>query len=225
MTPSGAVQLVSRSMPAFQNIRHIIFDLGGVLLNIDYGATEKAFSALGIPDFGGRYSQLKQSSVFDDFETGHLDRAAFLAAVRSFVADLPLTDTQIEEAWNAMLLDFPLRRLQLLQQLRGHYDLFLLSNTNEIHELAFNAILAQSHGLPSLAMLFDRVYFSHRVGMRKPGTKVFRHILEENELQPEHTLFIDDSPQHIEPAASLGIQTIWLKPGMTIEGDVFRLKA
>ena len=211
-------------MPAFQNIRHIILDLGGVLLNIDYGATEKAFIALGIPDFGARYSQLQQTGVFDDFETGRLDRAAFLSAVRSFAEDIHLTDAQIEAAWNAMLLDFPLRRLQLLQQLRGHYDLFLLSNTNEIHELAFNAILSGAHGLPSLATLFDRVYFSHRVGMRKPGAEVFRHILDENELRPAHTLFIDDSPQHIEMAASLGIQTIWLKPGMTIEDDVFRPK-
>lgn len=209
-------------MPGLQNIRHIIFDLGGVLLNIDYGATARAFAALGVHDFDARYSQLQQTSIFDDLETGRLDRIAFLAAVRAFDERLDLNDAQIEEAWNAMLLDFPLRRLQLLQQLRGHYDLFLLSNTNEIHELAFNQILADGHGLPSIAVLFDRVYFSHRVGMRKPGAEVFRHILTENELAPEHTLFIDDSPQHIETAASLGIQTIWLKPGMTIEGDVFR---
>ena len=216
------LQLASPIMPALQNIRHIIFDLDGVLLNIDYGATEKAFIDLGIPDFGARYSQLAQSALFDELETGRLDRSAFIAAVRAFDQSLNLSEAQIEKAWNAMLLDFPLRRLQLLQQLRGHYDLFLLSNTNEIHELAFNAILSGSHGLPSIATLFDRVYFSHRVGMRKPDEVVFRHILEENELRPEHTLFIDDSPQHIETAQRLGIQTIWLKPGMTIEDDVFK---
>lgn len=212
-------------MPGLLSIRHIIFDLGGVLLNIDYAATARAFAALGISDFETRYSQQQQANVFDDLETGRLDRAAFLAAVRAFNEALNLTDAQIEEAWNAMLLDFPLRRLQLLQQLRGHYDLFLLSNTNEIHELAFNQILSSAHGLPSLAALFDRVYLSHRLGLRKPEAEVFRHILAENELTTEHTLFIDDSPQHIETAASLGIQTIWLKPGMTIEDDVFKPKA
>jgi putative hydrolase of the HAD superfamily len=211
-------------MSGLQNIRHIIFDLGGVLLNIDYSASARAFAELGVTDFDTRYSQLTQSALFDDLETGRLDRAAFLAAVRAFDESLNLSDQQIEEAWNAMLLDFPLRRLQLLQQLRGHYDLFLLSNTNEIHELAFNQILSGAHGLPSLATLFDRVYFSHRVGMRKPDDVIFQHILDENELRPEHTLFIDDSPQHIETAARLGIQTIWLKPGMTIEDDVFRPK-
>lgn len=212
-------------MPGLQSIRHIILDLGGVLLNIDYAATARAFGELGITDFDARYSQLQQTSIFDDLETGRLDRADFLACVRAFDEKLHLTDAQIEDAWNAMLLDFPLRRLQLLQQLRGHYDLFLLSNTNEIHELAFNQILAHAHGLPSIAVLFDRVYFSHRVGMRKPGAEVFRHILDENELRPEHTLFIDDSPQHTETAASLGIQTVWLKPGMTIEDDVFKPRA
>ena len=211
-------------MAGLQNIRHIIFDLGGVLLNIDYSATTRAFAALGVHDFNTRYSQLQQSSVFDDLETGRLDRAAFLKAVRDFDDSLNLTDAQIEEAWCAMLLDFPLRRLQLLQRLRGHHDLFLLSNTNEIHELAFNAILSRAHRLPSLATLFDRVYFSHRIGMRKPDEVIFRHILDENELRPEHTLFIDDSPQHIEAAARLGIQTIWLKAGMTVEGDIFRPK-
>lgn len=209
-------------MGSIQGIRHIIFDLGGVLLNIDYTAATRAFAALGVPDFDARYSQLKQSTLFDDLETGHLDRTAFCNAVRAFDESLHLSDAQIEKAWNAMLLDFPLRRLQLLQQLRGHYDLFLLSNTNEIHELAFNQILSDAHGLPSLATLFDRVYFSHRVGMRKPDDVVFKHILEENELRPEHTLFIDDSPQHIEAAERLGIQTVWLKPGMTIENDIFR---
>ena len=100
----------------------------------------------------------------------------------------------------------------------------LFSNTNEIHELAFNQILTSAHGLPSLASLFDRVCFSHRVGMRKPDDVIFQHILDENELRPEHTLFIDDSLQHIETAARLGIQTIRLKPGMTIEQDVFKPK-
>jgi len=211
-------------VPLISNIRHIIFDLGGVLLNLDYSATERAFIDLGIPDFGVRYSQMQQDTTFDDWETGRLDRAGFYAAMQRAAAPTTLSEAQITEAWNAMLLDFPLRRLQLLQQLRGHYDLFLLSNTNEVHEEAFAERL-RAHGIPGLAALFDRVYLSHRVGMRKPGEEVFRRILDENGLQPEHTLFIDDSPQHIETASRLGIQTIWLQPGMTIEDDVFKPKS
>jgi putative hydrolase of the HAD superfamily len=123
-----------------------------------------------------------------------------------------------------MLLDFPLRRLQLLQQLRNYYDLFLLSNTNEVHEVAFSEILMKSCGFNSIAHFFDKVYLSHRVGARKPGAEIFQRILAENELKPEHSLFIDDSPQHIETAKTLGIQTIYLEKGMTIEDNIFLAK-
>lgn len=204
-----------------QGIRHIIFDLGGVLLNIDYGATEKAFFDLGITDFGALYSQLKQTLLFDDLETGRCTRDEFIEALQQAAPEHHLTEEEIIAAWNAMLLDFPLRRLQLLQQLRNHYDLFLLSNTNEIHEAAFNETLFKTCGFNSIAHFFDRVYFSHRVGMRKPDAAVFRHILDENGIKPEYTLFIDDSPQHIETAKSLGIQTIFLEKGMTIEDNIF----
>jgi putative hydrolase of the HAD superfamily len=203
-----------------QGIRHIIFDLGGVLLNIDYNLTEKAFREAGIENFNELYSQLQQTPVFDDFETGKISTKAFVAALQQ-ASPAPLTHEQVCNAWNAMLLDFPLRRLQLLQQLRLHYDLILLSNTNEVHEEAFNTILMAAHGIPSIGVLFDKIYLSHRVGMRKPSAEIFNMILEENGLKAEHILFIDDSPQHIEGAKALGIRTIWLEKGMTIEKDIF----
>lgn len=203
-------------------IQHIIFDLGGVILNIDYQATEHAFRQLGIANFGALYSQLKQTPLFDEIETGKCSRIDFVKALQAAATGYELTEDQIISAWNAMLLDYPLRRLQLLQQLRLQYDLFLLSNTNEIHEAAFNEILLKTCGYNSIAHFFDKVYFSHRVGMRKPDAAVFQHILNENGLKPEHTLFIDDSPQHIETARSLGINTVFLEKGMTIEDNVFR---
>ena len=204
-----------------EGIQHIIFDLGGVLLNLDYGATERAFEALGVENFGALYGQLQQTTLFDDLETGRITKAEFIKAMQDAAPQLSLTEEQIVTAWNAMLLDFPLRRLQILQQLRLYYDLFLLSNTNEIHEEAFNAILMQGHSIPAMGAFFDRIYFSHRVGMRKPDKDIFERILEENEIKPEHTLFIDDSPQHIETAKALGIQTIYLEKGMTIEEHIF----
>lgn len=206
-----------------KGIRHIIFDLGGVLLNLDYSLTEKAFRDLGISNFDEMFSQLKQTPLFDDLEVGRIGRAEFVRSLRD-AAGIEVSDEAILKAWNAMLKDFPLRRLQLLQQLRLHFDLFLLSNTNEVHEEAFNLILNQAHGM-GIAMLFDKVYLSHRIGMRKPDAIVFEHILNENELKPEHTLFIDDSPQHITTAKALGIQTIWLEKGMTIEETVFKKPA
>lgn len=122
-----------------------------------------------------------------------------------------------------MLLDLPLKRLQLLQQLRLHYDLILLSNTNEIHEEAFNRITHNAHGI-YIASFFDKVYFSHRIGIRKPEKEIFEKILADTGFKKEHTLFIDDSPQHIATAKAMGIQTIYLEKGMTIEDDIFKPK-
>lgn len=207
--------------PSYQNLQAIIFDLGGVLLNIDYQLTEQAFAALNIPDFETHFSQLKQSPLFDDLETGRISAADFCQALRRQTG-ASFTNEEIITAWNAMLLDFPRRRLQILQQLSLRYRLFLLSNTNEIHETAFNHIFVQCQGAGEhLAHYFDKIYYSHRLGMRKPDEDIFLHILRENALKPEATLFIDDSPQHIETARRLGIQTIFLEKGMTIEDNVF----
>lgn len=203
-----------------QGVRHIIFDLGGVLLNIDYQLTEQAFVGLGIANFTDIYSQLKQTSLFDELETGKISPHEFYAQLRA-ISQRDISNEELEWAWNAMLLDMPLRRLQILQQLRIYHDLVLLSNTNEIHEAAFNKIIAGTHGY-GLGAFFDRVYYSHRVGMRKPDAEVFEMILNENGFLPEHTLFIDDSPQHVEGAKKLGIKTIWLEKGMTIEEHIFK---
>ena len=204
-----------------KGIKHIIFDLGGVILNIDYALTQQAFIEAGIPKIKELYSQMQQSTIFDDLETGKIDTAAFVEAIKK-VAPAPVTDEKIIAAWNSLILDFPIRRLQILQQLSLHYNLFLLSNTNEIHETAFNDVLMRTCGFPNIGVFFDKVYLSHRVGLRKPMKEIFELVLNENNLRPEETLFIDDSPQHIEVAKSLGIQTIWLEKGMTIEDDVFR---
>lgn len=203
-----------------KNVRHIIFDLGGVLLNIDYRRTIKAFEDLGFENFDATYSQAAQNSLFDDLETGKITGTEFITSIQA-LSEKSLTTEQITSAWNSLILDFPLRRLQLLQQLRLYHDLFLLSNTNEIHEPAFNKVLSDSHGMPNVGVFFDKVYLSHRVGLRKPDKAIFELVLNENGLKAEHTLFIDDSPQHIETANSLGIQTIYLEKGMTIEEHVF----
>jgi FMN phosphatase YigB (HAD superfamily) len=206
-----------------QNVRHIIFDLGGVILNIDYRRTEQAFIDLGITDFGNLYSQMQQTDVFDRLETGVTNGAEFITELKA-ATGLEASDAQVVAAWNAMLLDMPLRRLQILQQLQLHFDTFLLSNTNEIHEEAFNKILKSQAGFKSLGVFFDKIYYSHRVGLRKPGKEIFQLILDQNGLSAEKTLFIDDSPQHIATAKELGLQTIFMERGMTMEEHIFKPK-
>jgi putative hydrolase of the HAD superfamily len=204
-----------------KGIKHIIFDLGGVILNIDYQLTSKAFKQLGVNNFDELYSQKEQIQLFDELETGKIDNTAFFDRF-NVLLNTSLSHQQIEVAWNAMLLDWPIRRLQILQQLQNQFDLFLLSNTNSIHEAAFTKSLEQTHGLSSIALFFDKAYFSHRLGLRKPDTRTFEHILQKHQLNPSKTLFIDDSIQHINAADSIGIKTIFLDKGMTIEKDIFK---
>lgn len=203
-----------------QGIKHIIFDLGGVILNIDYKRTEQAFTALGVKDFSSLYSQFNANPLFEDLETGRVESDAFVTAMLPYLPE-GTTPEAITGAWNAMLLDFPLARLQLLQQLRQHYSLYLLSNTNAIHLAAFNAILEKSRGIPSLDEFFDKSYYSHQIGYRKPEKEAYQVILDENNLQPAETLFIDDTLPNVEAARELGIQTIHLQAPRTIL-DVFR---
>lgn len=203
-----------------QGIQNIIFDLGGVLLNIDYNRPLEEFQKLGVDINKHFYSQKEQDKIFDLLEIGKINEDEFVSLIQKKTNTL-ISHSQIIHAWNSILLDFPLRRLQILQQLQLHYNIYLLSNTNEIHEKAFNKILQQTCGYPTLAVFFDRVYFSHRIGLRKPNREIFEFVLNENNLTPAETLFIDDSKQHIDSAKKLGIQTIHLTDNMTIENDIF----
>ncbi|SFN76755.1 putative hydrolase of the HAD superfamily [Chitinophaga sp. YR627] len=203
-----------------KGIKHIIFDLGGVIINLDYQLTYKAFETLGVKEFTSLYNQFSLNSLFDDLETGKVAPEVFLDEMQKHTAP-GTTHQQITDAWNAMLLDFPLRRLQILQQLRQHYGVYLLSNTNEIHMQAFNKILEESRGIPSLAAFFDKAYYSHQIGLRKPFKESFQLVLDENGLDPAETLFIDDTLPNIEGAKVVGLQTIHLLPPKTM-ADIFK---
>jgi len=205
------------------NIKNIIFDLGGVLLNINMNMTVEAFKKLGLSDFDQLYSPSAQKELFDDFETGKISTKVFREKVNQ-ISGKSLTDEEIDNAWNAMLLDLPKERLELLDKLWAENRLFLLSNTNELHISAYSKYLLKEFGFPNLSHLFEKEYYSYKTGMRKPNADIFERVLKENNLLAKETLFIDDSLQHIEGAAKCGIQTIWLdiKGGKTVL-DIFRV--
>lgn len=193
-------------------IKAIIFDLGGVILNIDYNKTQQAFEALGIQNFNELYSQARQSKLFDRLETGELTPEEFRTSLCK-LSEKELADTEIDKAWNAMLLDLPEERKKLLLELKNKYRTYLLSNTNEIHVTAFSgSIIARKE----LEKLFDKVYFSNEIKMRKPNPEVFEFVLKENNLKAEETLFVDDSIQHIEGAQKVGIRAVLLEKGTSI---------
>ncbi len=187
-----------------RNFDTIILDLGGVLIDVDYGASAKAFLALGFPDFEELYSKARQGHVFDRFETGELDPCGFRDAIRDLVHK-DLSDEDIDGCWNAMLGSIPKDRLELVSALRRSMPVLLLSNTNAIHVPAFEAIVKRENGIPDFKSLFDGAYYSCDLGMRKPHPEIFLHVLKEHGAAAERTLFIDDSPQHVAGARHAGL--------------------
>ena len=199
-----------------QNIKAIIFDFGGVILDIDYNKTANAFKDLGIKNFDEMYSQKNVNSLFHDLEEGKIKEEEFYGAFRKS-AQVELTDQQIREAWNAILLRYREEALHTLKAIKQKYKLYLLSNTNIIHHTAFNKIYQYQINHGSLNEYFDKAYYSHEIGHRKPGKEAYEYVLKENNLSPSETLFIDDSIQNINAAKALGLQTIFLEEGMKIE--------
>ncbi|HTF03127.1 MAG TPA: HAD family phosphatase [Bacteroidia bacterium] len=195
--------------------KNIIFDLGGVIINLDMNRTRDAFVALGIKDFDSIYTQAQQNNLFDNFDKGNISAADFRNELRKHIPS-PVSDEQIDAAWDAMLLDVPAAKLELLNQLKGRYRLFLLSNTNEIHVKNFSAALEQHYGFSDFSPFFEKWYYSCNIGMRKPDAEIFQHVLDENNLRAEETVFIDDSIQHIHGAEACGIKTLFLEPPKTL---------
>lgn len=186
----------------------IIFDLGGVIINLDYDRTIKAFEEMGLSDFRSIYTQLSQSNLFDEYETGRISSQHFINKLLPYLPS-GTTPNQVVAAWNAMILDVPLQKLQLLDSLRRTHKVFLLSNTNEIHMQKVRRAWSRETDR-AMESFFDHMYLSYEVGMRKPDVTIFRHVCEEHQLNEKATLFIDDSPQHIDGAKMTGLHTIHL---------------
>lgn len=193
-------------------IKNIIFDFGGVIINIDYHLTAKAFEKLGVTDFDRMFSQASQTDIFDRIEVGAITPSQFREELRR-ITNLNVSDQQLDDAWNAMLLDYPKHRLDMLLSLKNRYRLFLLSNTNKIHKDCYYQSLLKEHGYNGLECFFEKLYFSHEVGLRKPEAPIFELVLKENGLRAEETLFIDDTAINLEMPAALGMNVYHLDKG------------
>ena len=196
-------------------IKNIIFDLGGVLLNIDHEAPIRAFKNLGIEDFDQQYSKAIQGSLFTDLEKGSITPSTFRAEIRKML-HLNVSDEKIDEAWNSILLDFPKQHIALLERLQSQYRIFLLSNTNEIHYDCFTKKLSDEYGYKSLAALMEKDYYSHTLGIRKPSLEIYQTVLHRAGIEADETLFIDDSEVNIESAKQVGLVTYHLQDDESI---------
>jgi putative hydrolase of the HAD superfamily len=193
----------------------IIFDFGAVIIDIDYHKTRDAFENQGIKNFDALFSKAKQNSLFDKLEKGLISNNNFRDELRA-LSGINLSDETINNCWNKMLLKLPQKRVAMLKKLQVHKPLYLLSNTNSIHEQAFSKYIEGVYGWNSFKSIFKKIYFSHEVNMRKPDLEIFEKVIRDNQLNPSTTLFIDDSPQHIEGARRAGICAFHLQDGTEV---------
>jgi HAD superfamily hydrolase (TIGR01509 family) len=197
-----------------KGIKNIIFDLGGVFINLDNQRTEDAFVAKGVKRFKEFFGHGHADAFFKEYEVGKINDAQFIANIKS-LADIDLADEDVIQAWNVMLLDFPEERITLLKKLAKKYRIFLFSNTNAMHYAAVRDIYRDAFS-EELDDHFEKTYYSHLMGMRKPTVESFRHIIDENGLNAGETLFVDDALINVRGAEAAGLKGLFLQPGTTV---------
>ncbi len=198
-----------------QGINNILFDFGGVFIDVDYKRTENAFVDAGIANFNELYSQQSASPLFEDLETGKLNNDLFYTELRK-ASGVDLPNDQIITCWNSILGNYWPEAIEKAKELRKKYRLFLFSNTNAIHYECFVNIYKHQFGKDDFNDLFEKAYYSHTSKIRKPYPEAYTWVLNDAGIKAEETLFIDDTLANIEGAQKAGLQTIHLKPPMRL---------
>jgi FMN phosphatase YigB (HAD superfamily) len=208
-------------MAQASNFKNILFDLGGVILDINITATLKRFYELGFPAELMQYPESMQTDIFFKYQTGKLDTVQFRNEIRK-AARVDMSDQVFDEAWNAMLVGIPRERTRLLKVLSDHYRLFLLSNTSELHVKVFEKMYLDMAG-ESMQDVFDKIYYSHEIGWHKPDREAWEFVIKDAWIKPEETLFLDDSIHNIKAAQELGFQSIHIHERTTLMNLGFNL--
>lgn len=193
-------------MPKETTTKNILFDLGGVILDIDVQATLKRFYELNFPARLLQYPNNMTSDLFFRYETGKIGTDTFRDEVRK-ITGLDLSDGELDEAWNAMLIRVPLARTQLLEKLQNRYDLYMLSNTSPLHAPVFEKMYLETAGRP-MKELFKKVYYSFEIGWHKPDREAWEYVINDAGIVPQETLFLDDNIHNIKASQELGFQAI-----------------
>jgi HAD superfamily hydrolase (TIGR01509 family) len=211
------------SSPIFvssRKIKNLIFDLGGVIIQLDIPATTRALARLAGYTDEEAIRRLAHKTFFHQYETGHLDDDTFLMRLADAL-EIGRQPEALAVAWNSMLLHIPAQALNTLRQLSRHYRLFLLSNTNEIHIREVHRRLYVTHGLPDFSSLFEGVYYSHRIRARKPEPAAYQHILQQHGLLAEETMFIDDNLENVTGAQAVGMRGFHFPANEPLREDMF----
>jgi glucose-1-phosphatase len=199
----------------YSNVRNIIFDLGGVIMNIDYEGAIAALKNIGLLHLDEISRQSERIHLFEKFETGAISSQSFRQGIQE-LCRVKISDTDFDNAWNTMLVDIPLKRYQLLKKLKKDYKIFLLSNTNEIHLDFLFGYVEKNYSLNSLEQLFEKTYYSCRMHLRKPEIEIYEAVLKDSRLNASETLFIDDFQLNIDGSVRAGIQGFCLENNVDI---------
>lgn len=190
-----------------QKIKNIILDYGNVIFMIDFARVKAAFISLGIKNVDEFFGHRAQDSLFDDFDKGEITASAFRDGIRERSGKPELSDGEIDAAWNALLIGVPPGKHETLSYLHDKYRTFLLSNNNEIHYRYCMQHIQDIYGVLDNSVFFEKTFYSHEMGLRKPDVAIFQEVIRKTGIAPEETLFIDDSPQHLQAAETLGFHT------------------
>lgn len=189
-------------LKSFKGIDTFLFDLGGVIIDIDVQVAISRFSELGFVGIEEQITQSHHKGLFKAFERGDIDERGFIDSINKQV-DQPLSDEAIIEAWNSILRTFPVERVHILEQLHQTYPTYILSNTNGIHLRKFSKMAT---GYQHIEELFSDAFYSFQLGCSKPERCAFEKVIELSGLNPQSTLFLDDSEKNLEVAAELGFK-------------------
>jgi FMN phosphatase YigB (HAD superfamily) len=203
-------------------LKNIIFDYGNVIFEINFKRTQQAFEQLGITNIEAFFAHKGHNSLFDDFETATISPAQFRDGIRKAASNPNLSDQEIDHAWNSLLIGVSANNHDVLMEVKAKYRTFLLSNNNEIHYQWITDYLKATFEVENYDSFFERAYFSQQMKLRKPNRNIFEQVLSENNLNPHETLFIDDSPQHIEGAKAAGLSTLLMDVHPTELADFLR---
>lgn len=202
-------------MELLNGIKNIIFDLGGVLMNIDPKRTIDAFGQLGMEQLVGDKGLTYDHDIFYRMEQGQITPDEFRNGVQELLP-APVSFAEIDAAWTAMLFDIPAIRVQLLKNLRNDFRIYLFSNTNAIHVDKFHSDFRNQYDF-EVSSLFDKDFYSNEIGYRKPSDESFQEIIRLSGINPAESLFIDDAPANVEAAQKSGLKAHWLQPGQKVE--------
>lgn len=202
------------------NIKNIIFDFGGVIMDININKTINAFANLNIDGLNANDIISSHKSFLHDLEIGTISPDEFINSIyKEYPAASNVSDKQIWDAWNSLLQPYDADRIAMVEKLKNYYNLYLLSNTNFPHRVKFKEIYRRQFG-ENLEDLFIESYYSDELHLRKPDKRIYEEVVLKARINPETTLFIDDNEANITSAREFGLQVYHLTAGEKIT-DLF----